>query len=370
MRRRGIGVLAALCAALTVTLAGAGEAGARVPREFFGLVPQDRITPTADVERMGQGKVGTVRLLISWPAVEPADDNFKWGPIDAYVTDLAAQGIRPFPFVFGSAPFVSSNPIQMPVQSAKAKAEWKEFLGEAADRYGPGGPFARGQLPGQAGGANPIRTWQLWNEQNAPKHVLNPSPAGYGELVKITDEAITREDPGAQLVLGGMFGRPTGTAVTGPTAAGKGGAIKAWKFLKRLYKTEGVKESFDGVALHPYSPNIKGIKEQIGKFRKVLKKKKDKGTDIWVTELGWGSTKKGRLGVGKKKQGKLLKQSFKLLKKKRGKWHIGGVMWYTWRDLGGGNAPCDWCATAGLFEPTGDNPKRAWKKYVRFTGGS
>ena len=131
-----------------------------------------------------------------------------------------------------------------------------------------------------------------------------------------------------------------------------------------------MKESFDGVALHPYSPDVEGIKKQISKMRKVLKKKKDKGTKLWLTEVGWGSKKKGRLGVGKKKQSKLLKQSFKLLIKKRGRWKIGGVLWYTWRDLPKNESPCDWCATAGLFNTGGSKAKPAWKQYVKFTGGS
>lgn len=59
----------------------------------------------------------------------------------------------------------------------------------------------------------------------------------------------------------------------------------------------------------------------------MLKKNEGRGTDVWLTELGWGSSKKGRLRLGKEKQAKLLKRSFKLLLKKRAKWKVGGVMW-------------------------------------------
>jgi hypothetical protein len=91
---------------------------------------------------------------------------------------------------------------------------------------------------------------------------------------------------------------------------------------------------------------------------------------LWLTELGWGCSKKGRLGVGKKQQAKLLKRSFKLLLKKRAKWKVGGVMWYTGRDLPQSESPCDWCSTAGLFNTSGTKPKPAWKQYDRFTSGS
>jgi hypothetical protein len=369
------GRLSAFAATLAVVslgaLAAAGSASA-APAGFFGLVPQGATPSGSDIERMGQGKVGSVRLLLNWTAIEPVDDDFNFETTDEYIGNLAAAGIRPLPFVWGVPPFVSSDNLQMPVATEGQKAQWAEFLRRVAGRYGAGGQFWNTVYPAQHPGSAPVpvETIQIWNEQNAPKHVLRPSPSGYAELLRISDQAIGAVDPGIEIALGGMFGRPTGTAVTGDSgqAAGKGGAIKAWTFIKKLYKTKGVKGFFDGVSLHPYSPDLKGIKDQVNKIRKVLKKKKDKKTDLWITELGWGSDKVGRLGVGAKKQPKLLKKSFKMLLRKRRKWKIPGVFWYTWRDVAG--APCDWCGSAGLFPATGLTPKPAWSRFVKFTGGS
>ena len=358
MRRRLTWATTVLAVVSVGALAGAGSAAA-APREFFGLVPQGKTPPPEDIQRMGRGNVGTVRFLLNWAAVEPQDNQFDFSGLDDYLGDLAAEGIRPLPFVWSVPRFVSNDSLEMPVGSASDREQWQAFLREIVGRYGPGGTYWTTVFPTQHPGeqALPVDTWQIWNEQNAPKHVDKPDPAGYAQLLKISDAAITAEDPSAEIILGGMFGKPTG----------KGG-LKAWSFLKRLYKTKGVKAAFDGVSIHPYSPDVKGIQKQIKKVRKVLKKKKDKGADVWITELGWGSKKQGRLGVGKKKQAKLLKQSFKVLKKKRGKWNIGAVIWYTWRDLG--NAPCDWCGSAGLFGQNGFDPKPAWNKFIRFTGGS
>ena len=38
-----------------------------------------------------------------------------------------------------------------------------------------------------------------------------------------------------------------------------------WRFLDRLYGFKGAKKTFDAVAIHPYSPNIKGIEYQLKK---------------------------------------------------------------------------------------------------------
>jgi hypothetical protein len=358
---RRLSILAMTVAASSLLALVAAGPAAAAPREFFGLVPQGEAPPSSDIERMGQGNVGSVRLLFNWPSIEPSDDQFNWTAIDSYIGGLAAAGIRPFPFLWGTPGFVSPDNLELPVGSAADQAQWREFVREAVNRYRPGGEYWTNPalFAAQHPGANrmPVETWQVWNEQNAPKHVDKPDPSGYAKLLDISHSAITGEDPNAEVVLGGMFGKPTG----------KGG-LKAWSFLKRLYKSAGVKGDFDGVSLHPYSPTIGGIKSQVNKIRKVLKKKKDKGADLWVTEIGWGSTKKGRLGVGKKKQSKLLQQSFKLLNRKRGKWNVGGAFWYTWRDIA--NAPCEWCGSAGLFRQNGFDPKPAWKKFVRFTGGS
>jgi polysaccharide biosynthesis protein PslG len=251
---RRLSCLAALVGLLSVGALGtAGPATAAGPPEFFGLVPQGAEPPDADIERMGEGNVGTVRLVVNWTVVEQTDDAFSFGALDAYVGDLAASGIRPFPVLFGTAPFVNSDPVRLPVDSAKDKEEWQEFVRTAVKRYGAGGEYWSTQFPIDHPGAEalPIKTWQIWNEQNAPKYTHpKPSTSAYGQLLDITHSAITGVDPNAEIVLGGMFGTPRGK-----------GSLKAWTFLKRLYTSPGAKESFDGVALHPYSPDIAGIKE-------------------------------------------------------------------------------------------------------------
>jgi|SRR5918994_1785378 hypothetical protein len=350
-----------LIAVVSVGAIAASPAIARkAPKEFFGLVPQNSISD-ADVERMSRGKVGTARVGVIWPAVEPTDDQFDFAATDELIGDFAAAGIRPVANLSGVPRYVDPDPLALPVDSASEKEQWKEFVAAFTNRYGEGGTYWTTAYPTQHPGAAPlpVNTIQIWNEQNGPKHVDKPNPGLYAELIRISHDAISAEDPSAEVLLGGMFGRPKG-----------GGGIKAWTFLKRMYASAGFKESFDAVALHPYDPNIKGITGQIEKIRKTLKKKKDKGKELWMTELGYGSSKKGRLGVGKKKQAKLLKNSFKLLLKNRGKWKVGGVQWYTWRDLPAGESPCDWCTSAGLFNAAGTKAKPAWKQFVKFTGGS
>ena len=388
-----------LCALALPAAATAGNA----PPEFFGIVPQGNMPSNADFTRMGQAEVGTVRLVANWRLVEPRDDAWNFGSLDAYVGKLAASGIRPFPVFFHTASFVSSDDLRLPVRSAQAREQWKEFVAMVVQRYGPGGDYWATRYPIEHPGKQPmpVTTWQVWNEQNGPKHVHYPNPSEYAELVKISHEAIASRDPAAKLVLGGMFGTPTGE-----------GGIDAWDFLSAVYASPGAKESFDAIALHPYSPDIKGIKEQVKQMRKVVKKNAGKRAkkrlkkakkrlkrakrsdrkakikkarrkvkkakrglqqvDIWVSELGWGAEggSTSRLVKGLEGQAQLLRKSFQLFEQQRKRWRISGVLWYTWQDSSPFGAPCDWCASAGLLRQDGVTPKPAWDQYVSFTGGS
>ncbi len=352
MGRRAL--LSALLTAL-VGLVFVAPANA-VPRSFFGLVPEVG-SSDAELARMGQGKVGFYRWPLSWREVERTRGTYDWTATDRLITQLARNGIEPLPTVCCVPAFFHDDLKQPPTGAAEERA-WQDFLGAAIARYGRGGDFwtANPTLP-----QDPITNVQILNEPNSSTfYHPKPDPAQYEHILEISANAIHGVDPSAHILLGGMFGTPH---------PAEGSAIDAWKFLAKLYQ-HGAKSSFDAAASHPYSPNLFGIKFQIKKFRKVMKRHHDGGADIWVTEIGWGSKKHvgSALGKGRKGQARMLKKSFRLLKHKRGEWNIHGVGWYTFKDH---QAPsfCPWCDAAGLFTSTFE-PKPAWKQYVKLTGGT
>ena len=357
-------LLGALLAAL-VTLVVAAPASAAVPRSFFGVVPQ--VDPSqAEFARMGKGKVGSYRWPLSWRQVEPTEGTFDWTSTDNLMAELAVNNIKPVPFVCCVPEFIHSDASKPPSRLAGG--------GQVPGLPARGGPALRAErgvldqppvaADPPAGSRrcpnNPIEDWQIYNEPNSSTfYHPQPDPAGYEHLLEISSKAIKDVDPGAYIVLGGMFGTPH---------PADGNAIDAWKFLGKLYD-RGAKPFFDSAASHPYSGNLAGIKFQIEKFRDQMKKHGDAGADIWVTEMGWGSKRhvQSALGKSKKGQAKILKKSFDLLKSKRGKWNIHGAMWFTFKDHDDPNF-CTWCDNAGLFSKS-FNPKPSWKKFVKFTGG-
>ena len=111
----------------------------------------------------------------------------------------------------------------------------------------------------------PIRIWQIWNEPNFKYFVARPNPAEYGKLVKLSSAAIKGADPGAKVILAGLFARPK----RGDVDNGKPPqAYFATDFLEQMYKTTpGIKSKFNGVALHPYTGSYQDLTPEIEEVR-------------------------------------------------------------------------------------------------------
>ncbi len=119
----------------------------------------------------------------------------------------------------------------------------------------------------------PIRVWQIWNEENFKYFVARPNPAEYGKLVKISYAAIKGADPGAKIVLGGMFARPReGLSKRKPRKA----YIARRDFLSQMYKsTPGIASKFTASRCTPTRAPSSTWVPEIEEVRAALKKNHD-----------------------------------------------------------------------------------------------
>ena len=358
----GARLLVAVLAA-AVLLVAASPAGA-VSRPFFGIAVSNHTEP-ADFQTMGDARVGTFRFQLDWANIQPTEGGpYDWSAVDPLVEGAALNGIELLPILYGTPGYASGAHREPPLGSSADKRAWQDFVAAVVERYGAEGEFWQTFEPQNPGvGPQPVEALQIWNEQNSPTYFEpKPSVKKYAELVRISDEAIASVDPSVDVVLGGMFGTPS-----------RNKGIFSWKFLKRLYEVNGAEGHFDAVALHPYSPNLAGIKAQIQLAREKIKRAGGRRTPIWITEIGWGSagTHGQPLNKSPKGQKKMLKKSFNLLLDRRGKWKIKRVMWFTWLDAGDGSDPvgvvCGWCGSAGLLE-SDRTPKPSFDQFRSFTG--
>ena len=376
-RKRPLGRASAWIAAIAVSLAGlaAMAPGAMaLPSNFWGVSPQ--APPSVEqFQRLRAGGVGSVRIPISWNAVQPAsggEANFTAS--DQLVAGAVAAGINVLPFVYDAPPWAVAQarvpgpshakaPKTLPVKTGPQRAAWANFLKLVVGRYGPGGSFWSAN---PALFESPIRTWQIWNEENFKYFVVRPSPADYGKLVNVSYAAIKSVDSGAKLILGGMFAQPNEATFKAKPPQ----AYFAADFLDQLYETTpGIKRKFSGVALHPYTSRYQKLTPDIEEFRAILALNHDAGKPLWITEIGWSSEPPdpvhNAFAKGPAGQAAQLRGAFKLFKQKQAKWKLQRIYWFSVDDQQG---ICNFCGGSGLFAP-GFLPKKSWFEYVKFAGG-
>ncbi|HKO37564.1 MAG TPA: hypothetical protein VJU14_04270 [Solirubrobacterales bacterium] len=351
MARRLIPILVLL---LLAAMPAAAQAA--LPYGFVGMSPQNSGT-AKDYELMAEAGIKSVRQPLVWRAIEPQDPAFserQWGYMDHEVKLAARAGMEIFPFIIGSPEWVSSEEIDLPVANARQRRAWGSFIRAVVNRYGVDGSFWREEEEHDVPYV-PMRRFEIWNEQNIVSFANDPEPKRFAQLIRIAGRVIHREQPGAKVIVGGLFGRPLQI----PPNVGSG------DFLNRLYQAGNVRPYFDGVGLHPYVADAKAMAGQLRNLRRIMRRHGDAEATLYVTELGWGSAAgPTRWQRGLYGQAYQLNKAFGIIAANRLRWRIRGVWWFTWIDGGG----CVFCGSAGLLTEQRE-AKPAWYRFNEWTGG-
>jgi hypothetical protein len=382
-------LLAAALVALLCALAAPALANAEPPKSFYGVVTQDGAPPADDdFETMRAGGIGSIRLLAHWASIEDQEGTYDWTALDEAVRSAVNNGLEPMLFLWGTPQWAvlrdgyacSADCNVFAPASSETRDAFARFAAATVSRYGPGGEFWKEpevgcpvsvpilcpdgpQAPCHCDQPAPLRIWQIWNEQNSRTYyapVVNV--VGYADLLRRSANAIRSVDPGAEVVLGGMWGPNS----VGSDSDGRRVVTPVSLFLKRLYRVKGIKKYFDSWAIHPYAATLGGVKRQMKAARRIVKRAGDRNTSTWVTEIGWASDgpPQNPYVKGPEGQARLLTRSFSLLKRNRRTYRVRAVFWYAWRDKAGGGSICEWCGNAGLRDRDG-SAKPSWDAFVR-----
>lgn len=364
--------LALLVAALATALFATAQSGAakpvpRAPKTFFGIGPQTPLLER-DYEYMKAGGIGSVRLLVAWPAIQATEKGgYNWEGLDAQVEELSRKGLRMLPVVYGTPRWLNKDERRLPVDNGRQRKAWTAFLTALVSRYKPGGEFWVQHAPGVVTyeseairSPQPIRDWQIWNEVNFFYFAYPVSVPRYARLLSITGPAIKAADPNANVMLSGLFGEPKQKGVKG---------MKAVDFLDRLYAYPGIKSRFDSIALHPYAIFAEDLEEMVEEVHEVTVENRDR-PGFYITELGWGSQNNFQqvaFEQGPRGQAEQLRDSYTYMLENRGRLNLKGAYWYSWKDLKGS---CSFCDSVGLFhEGKNFRPKPAWHAFLKFSRG-
>ena len=176
----------------------------------------------------------------------------------------------------------------------------------------------------------------------------------------ISSQALKAAQPGAKILLSGLFGEPTAKGRRGMPAA---------TFLRQFYRYPGIKSRFDGVSLHPYAVDSEALEELVEGFHEVAVENHDRPA-FYITEMGWGSQnnfKHDAFEQGPRGQVRQLRASYRYLLANQRRLNLKGVYWFSWKDL---PDSCDFCDSVGFFrEGARFKPKPAWHAFVRLAGG-
>jgi hypothetical protein len=354
MRRTRLPLLLLLTTAALLAPASAQA----LPPGFFGIVPQTSIGPK-DLARMRSGGVETLRLPLSWAGTQHSRrSDYNWSGFDSAVAAAAENRIEILPVLSEAPGWATGNARRMPVDSGLQRQAWAQFVAAAVERYGRRGEFwsEHGPRSDEPLPRVPIRAWQVWNEENFFYFTKPVSPGRYARLLAVTRPAIRRADPRADIILGGLFANPK----QGPPAA-----MDAVDFLDQLYRSRGVKANFDAVALHPYAADVGELRVAVEGIRATMARHGDRRSDLYVTEIGWGSAYNPRLvafEVGLRGQARELRRAYGYLLSNRHRLRLAQVDWFTWKDLQGS---CAFCDSSGLFRAGARfRPKPAWHAFV------
>lgn len=361
-----LAALAVVGIATTVSLSSPERAQA-APRSFFGIVPQAPISEE-DGNYMRAARIGSIRLPIGWESIQPTKRGpLNWEGTDREVANAVNHGLTVLPFLAGVPRWIGHKTTSLPIDSARARNGWMTFVKAVVGRYGSGGDFWSEHTPQVAKDGivvrrpRPIHVWQIWNEANFFYFAYPVSPVRYAELLKLSYRAVKSADPGAKVLLSGLFGEPD--------QGGKRG-MDASEFLERLYQVPGIKHYFDAVALHPYAFHARDLERMVEQMREVIVRNHDPGAGFYITEMGWGSQNDPDVVAfeqGWHGQARELRGAYRYLLRNRHRLNLKAAYWFTWKDS---RYYCSFCDSVGLFRESDRYlAKPAWRALVSITGG-
>ena len=125
----------------------------------------------------------------------------------------------------------------------------------------------------------PITSWQIWNEPNprwnfAPGTTVEEAAQLYARLVQVSHDAITSADPQAEIVTAGFITQKD---------------PYVYEFPRASTRCRGSKIDRRWTQSTHYAPTVDQVRTAIKRVRDVMAKHNDRGTPMWITELGWGS---------------------------------------------------------------------------------
>ena len=280
--------------------------------------------------------------------MQPDPDTTDFSRTDAMVGAAARERLHILAVVLSAPGWAAERPVAFN-SPPRDPATYARFLRTLIGRYGPRGSFwsANPDVP-----RRPIRAWQVWNE---PDHTVywrsQPFVRGYVRLLRAAHHAIKQADRHATVVMAGF-------ATNYPD----------WPVIRRLYRA-GARNSYDVLAIHPYTRQVSNVVRLVVNARRALRKLHDGRRPLWATEVTWPASA-GYLGdpygfaVDARTQARNIRALLPRLAARRRELGLAHVFWESW--LTGYRSDSNVFDYSGLRSPGRDRPGlRAFRSAAR-----
>jgi polysaccharide biosynthesis protein PslG len=307
--------------------APAAEAKKRtVPQGFYGAMWDGGIASASPgIQRrqfafMARSGVEAVRTVFSWRRAQPDQETPPdFSAFDRIVGNAARHRIGILPVVIEAPEWAALYPGRF--RSPPRGQDYVEFLSQLAERYGPDGNL---WLEHPTLRYRPIRFWQIWNEPhlqffwNARGNEEGAWPQGYVDLLRESDRALKRVDPGSRTVLAGL-------------------TDFSWRWISSLYEL-GAGPYFDVAAVQTFSSTPTNWLRALRKVRRAMNAAGDTRKPIWSTEFtlpaARGRTRapsyQRKLQTTDRGMARFLTKAYRLAARHRKALKLKRAYWYTW----------------------------------------
>jgi hypothetical protein len=261
----------------------AGFVGVDVDGPVFGQ--DDTIDFDRQVGTMVANGIESVRVAFNWAAAEPYESwskvptvdrdeytnidgkPFLFTQTDAVVGAAAAHDVTVLPTVLYTPSWDARDNKQGPINTPQRTGPYGEYLTALIGRYGPHGSFwkANPQIH-----RLPIRSWQIWNEENLTYYWPQPFASSYVALLRTAHAAIRKADPGAKVVLGALTNL-------------------AWKSIGQIYDIGGARNLFDVAAVNGFTKLPADVILYMRFMRNAMIHSEDGQKPLLATEVSWPS---------------------------------------------------------------------------------
>lgn len=192
--------------------------------------------------------------------------HFDWSFDDNIAAALAANGLTWLPILDYAANWAKADPAQLH-SPPRSPRDFADFARAFASRYGPGGAFwhAHPELTAQ-----PVTTFEVWNEPDGGFWYPAPNAAAFADLYVQTRAAIDAVAPGSRVVIGGLTHAET--------------------FLPAMLAARpGLATHLDGVGIHLYEHSPARVFSRVRTVRAVMRAAGLAAVPLYITEIGWST---------------------------------------------------------------------------------